>query len=217
MRNLYRKFWIPRKFSGICHIATKMQTGIRMKRKKPTKISEPLSWKMEKLRIFSASFINLMKLQDKWTPSNNSCNNFPFKNTKEQYSMLTSAYMRTNTARTSKKLKSLHWTTKQISPTNRQPFTQITKIAQDSINLPEPRGKKSFPTMLSKTEDFPELCRTEQNHKDTLYIPSNENKSIPSTFSSPICYCIRHALFSHFHFCSQLSYFQDSNFGSKFL
>jgi hypothetical protein len=27
-------------------------------------------------------------------------------------------------------------------------------------NLPEPRGRKSRPTILSRTEDFPELCNT---------------------------------------------------------
>lgn len=40
--------------------------------------------------------------------------------------------------------------------------TQILKVTSRIIRetcLPEPRGRKSRPTMLSSTEDFPELCR----------------------------------------------------------
>ena len=29
--------------------------------------------------------------------------------------------------------------------------------------IPEPRGRKSRPTMLSSTDDFPELCTYERN------------------------------------------------------
>lgn len=47
-----------------------------MKIKRYTKISESFPWKVEKLSIFSASFLTLMQLQDKWPSSNNPCIKF---------------------------------------------------------------------------------------------------------------------------------------------
>lgn len=38
-----------------------------------------------------------------------------------------------------------------------------TKSSEVLSLLPDPRGKKSFPTMLSNTEDLPELWRREQS------------------------------------------------------
>ena len=44
--------------------------------------------------------------------------------------------------------------------------------------LPDPRGKKSFPTMLSNTDDFPELCETIKKHKNTILAQAMDRKLI---------------------------------------
>lgn len=99
---------------------------------KLTKISELLPRKMTKFCIFS-TFINSLKLQDKWTPSNNTCViqeiNTLFQTTVEQKGRWFPDYE----------------------------YNKISRVE----NIPDPRGKKSFPTILSSTEDFPELCRAQ--------------------------------------------------------
>ena len=41
----------------------------------------------------------------------------------------------------------------------RKQILKVTSRIIKETSLPEPRGRKSRPTMLSSTEDFPELCR----------------------------------------------------------
>ena len=43
------------------------------------------------------------------------------------------------------------------------------------MSLPAPRGKKSLPTMLSRTDDFPELYKTGTDKEKVLYITIMEN------------------------------------------
>lgn len=91
-----------------------------------TEISEPFPRKVQKFSIFSASLVNLVKLQNKGSPSNNPCKMFHMQH---------------------------------INFPTHANATQLiyhSFIGQLSL-LPEPRGKKSLPTTLSNTEDFPEL------------------------------------------------------------
>lgn len=92
---------------------------------------------MHKLSIFS-SFINLVKLQNKRAPGNNPC------------------------------IKRIPITSKIQPPRGKMPETR--KLSLDRVHgpkekIPDPRGKKSFPTTLSRTEDFPELYNKKRSDK----------------------------------------------------
>lgn len=135
---------------------------------KITKISKSLPWKMHKLCIFSP-LINLMKLQDKGSSSDNSC---------ESSSTIIIDSLK------NKKQK-----TKQL---NNKGFNEMFQIYFDPSRLPEPLGRKSFPTMLSSTEDFPELCDQIIYQNQTLhynFLPKFKTFCNRTQFSNVIrCY-----------------------------
>jgi hypothetical protein len=87
---------------------------------------------MKELSVFSTSFINLMKLQHKWPPCNDT-----YRHKQSHHFLIPIAEKTLN---------------------NSAMKTRDTIISQ----LPEPRGKKSFPTTLSSTDDFPELYKKKQ-------------------------------------------------------
>lgn len=59
----------------------------------------------------------------------------------------------------------------KIEKTKSKKF-QFPQFSQQTVNQPDPLGRKSRPTMLSNTEDFPELC---MSWKTQLELTKSEN------------------------------------------
>lgn len=66
-------------------------------------------------------------------------------------------------------------------------YISTSNFNQMILSLPDPLGKKSLPTILSKTEDFPELCH-KLNNKISLY----KTNPLKRNFFFPIIRTIYH-------------------------
>ena len=55
-------------------------------------------------------------------------------------------------------------------------FHAVKFVENMEAILPDPRGKKSFPTMLSSTEDFPELYKPLKGWDDKCILCEKDEK-----------------------------------------
>lgn len=73
--------------------------------------------------------------------------------------------------------------------TNSMNVTVRTKDVFKNDKIPDPRGKKSFPTMLSRTEDFPELYKPQKNIESliTNFLKFQYNVTKLRSTTGPFC------------------------------